>query len=138
VYAPAGERILIEDPDSFTPPGWSVRPSQPDVWLGGGETVDAAGIWFAVTSVPGHSPGHLGFYADSHLFAGDVLFAGSVGRTDLPGGNWATLQASIESLLDAYPPDTVVHPGHGPETTLATELAGNPFLAELREARTES
>ncbi len=110
---------------------------QPDVWLDGGEAVDAAAISFAVTSVPGHSPGHLAFYADSHLFAGDVLFAGSVGRTDLPGGDWGTLQASIASLLDAYPPDTVVHPGHGPETTLATELAGNPFLAELREARAQ-
>jgi glyoxylase-like metal-dependent hydrolase (beta-lactamase superfamily II) len=137
VYAPAGERMLIEDPDSFTPPGWSVRPSQPDVWLAGGETVEAAGISFAVTSVPGHSPGHLAFYADGHLFAGDVLFAGSVGRTDLPGGDWATLQDSIASLLDACPPGTVVHPGHGPETTLATELAQNPFLAELREARAQ-
>ena len=135
VYAPAGERMLIEEPDSFTPPGWNVRASQPDVWLAGGETVEAAGISFAVTSVPGHSPGHLAFFADDHLFAGDVLFAGSVGRTDLPGGDWATLQASIASLLDAYPPETAVHPGHGPETTLAAELARNPFLADLREAR---
>jgi glyoxylase-like metal-dependent hydrolase (beta-lactamase superfamily II) len=64
-----------------------------------------------------------------------VLFAGSVGRTDLPGGDWQTLSASIAGLLDAYAPDTVVHPGHGPATTLAAELERNPFLADLRAAR---
>ena len=87
--------------------------------------------------MPGHSPAHLAYFADGDLFSGDVLFAGSVGRTDLPGGDWSMLQASIESLLDAYPPETVVHPGHGPETTLAAELASNPFLAELRDARAQ-
>ena len=137
VYAPAGERILIEEPGAFTPPGITVPPSRPDVWLDGGETVDVAGISFAVTRVPGHSPGHLAYFADGDLFAGDVLFAGSVGRTDLPGGDWSVLQASIESLVDTYPPETVVHPGHGPETTLAAELARNPFLAELRASRTQ-
>ena len=82
--------------------------------------------------MPGHSPAHLAYFADGHLFSGDVLFAGSVGRTDLPGGDWDTLHASIASLLDAYPPETVVHPGHGPETTLGAELARNPFLAAER------
>jgi glyoxylase-like metal-dependent hydrolase (beta-lactamase superfamily II) len=135
VSAPAGERLLIEEPAAFTPPGFTVRPSQPDVWLDGGETIDAAGISFVVTRVPGHSPGHLAFFADGHLFSGDVLFAGSVGRTDFPGGDWGVLQASIASLLDAYPPDTAVHPGHGPGTTLATELDQNPFLADLRASR---
>ena len=85
VYAPAGERILIEEPAAFTPPGITVRGSAADVWLDGGETVEVAGISFAVTLVPGHSPAHLAFFADGHLFSGDVLFAGSVGRTDLPG-----------------------------------------------------
>lgn len=135
VFAPAAERILIEDPAAFTPPGITVRPAQPDVWLHGEETVDAAGISFVVTRVPGHSPGHLAYFADGELFAGDVLFAGSVGRTDLPGGSWDELQASIGVLLDTFPPETVVHPGHGPETTLAAELARNPFLADLRAAR---
>ena len=88
--------------------------------------------------MPGHSPAHLAFYADGHLFSGDVLFANSVGRTDLPGGDWGVLQASIASFLDAYPSDTIVHPGHGRETTLAAELAGNPFLADLRAARARS
>jgi len=132
VYAPAGERILIEEPAAFTPPGIDVRGSTPDVWLDGGETIEAGGIAFAVTLVPGHSPAHLAFFADGHLFSGDVLFAGSVGRTDLPGADWDTLVASIRSLVDAYPPETVVYPGHGPVTTLGAELARNPFLADLR------
>jgi hydroxyacylglutathione hydrolase len=135
VYAPAGERMLFEQPASFTPPGLEIRASHPDTWLSGGETVEAAGIAFAVTPVPGHSPAHLAYFADGHLFSGDVLFAGSVGRTDLPGGDWGVLQSSIATLLDAYPAATVVHPGHGPETTLETELARNPFLADLRAGR---
>ncbi len=100
--------------------------------LSGGETVDVAGISLQVTSVPGHSPGHVAYYADGALFSGDVLFAGSVGRTDLPGGDWDTLLDSIRRLVEAYPPDTIVYPGHGPPTTLGRELARNPFLAELR------
>jgi glyoxylase-like metal-dependent hydrolase (beta-lactamase superfamily II) len=135
VYAPAGERMLIEEPAAFTPPGITVHPATADVWLDGGETVDAAGISFAVTEAAGHSPAHLAYFADGELFSGDVLFAGSVGRTDLPGADWDTLEESIASLLDAYPPETIVHPGHGPETTLAAELAGNPFLGALRAAR---
>ena len=66
------------------------------------------------------------------LFSGDVLFAGSVGRTDLPFADWDTLVDSIRTLLDRFPPETVVYPGHGPPTTLGTERARNPFLAELR------
>ncbi len=85
-----------------------------------------------MTSVPGHSPGHLSYHADGHLFSGDVLFQRSVGRTDLPFGDWDTLLDSIRSLASAYPHDTIVLPGHGPATTLGAELAANPFLAELR------
>jgi glyoxylase-like metal-dependent hydrolase (beta-lactamase superfamily II) len=66
------------------------------------------------------------------LFSGDVLFAGSVGRTDFPGSDWEILLSSIRSLMDAFPADTIVYPGHGPVTTLGDELARNPFLAELR------
>ncbi len=135
VYAPGGERILLEQPETFTPPGIAVRPWTDATWLAGGETVTEAGIDFAVTAVPGHSPAHLAYFAEGHLFSGDVLFAGSVGRTDLPGGDWQVLSASIERLLDAYPSDTVVHPGHGPATTLGAELDRNPFLADLRAAR---
>jgi hydroxyacylglutathione hydrolase len=135
VYAPEGERPLIEEPDAFTPAGFTIRPATADTWLAGGETIDAAGIAFAVIAAPGHSPAHLAYLAEHHLFSGDVLFAGSVGRTDLPGGDWNVLETSISTLLDSCPPETVVHPGHGGRTTLAKELSTNPFLADLRAAR---
>jgi hydroxyacylglutathione hydrolase len=132
VYMSDGERALLEDPDRFTPPEISLRPYTPDTLLRGGEMVVAAGIEFDVLPVPGHSPAHLAYHADGSLFSGDVLFAGSVGRTDLPGADWDTLLASIRLLVESYPPETVVYPGHGPATTLGNELARNPFLAELR------
>jgi hydroxyacylglutathione hydrolase len=100
--------------------------------VAGGEAVTAAGIEFDVVAVPGHSPGHVAFASAGHLFSGDVLFAGGVGRVDLPGGDWSTLLSSIRRLAETYPQDTVVHPGHGPATTLGAELRTNPFLAELR------
>jgi hydroxyacylglutathione hydrolase len=105
---------------------------EPDHLLEGGETVSAAGIDFDTMLVPGHSPASIAYHADGHLFSGDVLFAGSVGRTDLAGGDTDTLVASIGRLVDAYPADTVVLPGHGPATTLAAERAANPFLGALR------
>jgi hydroxyacylglutathione hydrolase len=132
VYMAEGERALLENPAGFTPSGVSLRAYTPDVLLEGGETIEVAGIALAVLSVPGHSPAHLAYYAEGNLFSGDVLFAGSVGRTDLPGADWDTLVTSIRSLVEAYPPETIVYPGHGPATTLGDELARNPFLAELR------
>jgi glyoxylase-like metal-dependent hydrolase (beta-lactamase superfamily II) len=129
------ERVLLESPAGFTPPAVTLRPYTPDVLLRGGEAIDVAGIAFEVVSVPGHSPAHLAYYAEESLFSGDVLFAGSVGRTDLPGADWDTLVASIRSLVDTYPPETTVYPGHGPATTLGAELARNPFLADLRAER---
>jgi hydroxyacylglutathione hydrolase len=135
VYMAEGERGLLEDPGRFTPPDLSVRAYTPDTLLQGGETITVAGIEFDVLSVPGHSPAHLAYHADGSLFSGDVLFAGSVGRTDLPGADWDTLLASIRSLVEAYPPETTVYPGHGPATTLGEEVARNPFLAELRAER---
>ena len=132
VHMAEGERMLLEDPAGFTPPGVTLRPYTPDVLLAGGEMVELASIAFEVLAVPGHSPAHLAFHADGCLFSGDVLFAGSVGRTDFPGSDWDTLVASIRLLVDTFPPETVVYPGHGPTTTLGAELARNPFLAELR------
>jgi glyoxylase-like metal-dependent hydrolase (beta-lactamase superfamily II) len=131
---PEGERSLLERPDAYAPAG-SVRAHVPEVTLSGGETVELAGIEFEVLAVPGHSPAHLAYHAQGCLFSGDVLFAGSVGRTDLPGADWDTLVASIRMLVDTLPPETVVHPGHGATTTLGAELARNPFLAELRAER---
>jgi glyoxylase-like metal-dependent hydrolase (beta-lactamase superfamily II) len=138
VHAPAGELEAIEHPERFTPAGFAVKACTPDVTLRGGETLELAGIAIDVLSVPGHSPGHLAYAIDGALLSGDVLFAGSVGRTDLPGADWETLLASIRSLVDAYPSETTVCPGHGPSTTLGEELRRNPFLAELRAEHQES
>jgi hydroxyacylglutathione hydrolase len=135
VYMAESERSLLEEPNRFTPSGVTLRPYTPDVLLEGGETIEVGGIVFDVLSVPGHSPAHLAYHAEGILLSGDVLFAGSVGRTDLPGADWDTLVSSIRRLVDGYPPETVVHPGHGPATTLGAELARNPFLAELRAER---
>jgi hydroxyacylglutathione hydrolase len=132
VYAPEGERQLLEHPEAFTPPGISVRPVVPDVVLAGGEVIEVAGIELSVLSVPGHSPGHVAFAADGVVFSGDVLFAGSLGRTDFPGGDWPTLLESIRLLCATCPQGTVVCPGHGPTTTLGAELERNPFLSDLR------
>jgi hydroxyacylglutathione hydrolase len=136
VHMPEGERMLLESPQGFAPPEIGLRSHVPDVLLEGGESIDVAGIAFDVLSVPGHSPAHLAYYADGCLFSGDVLFAGSVGRTDLPGADWDTLVSSIRLLVDTLPAETVVYPGHGPITTLGDELARNPFLSELRAERT--
>ena len=132
VWLPGGEAEVFRRPQEFFP-GIPLRPYTGEAtFLSGGETVEVAGISFQVRHVPGHSPGHVAYYADECLFSGDVLFAGSVGRTDLPFGDWDTLLESIRSLVDAYPPETRVYSGHGPVTTLRDELARNPFLAELR------
>ena len=136
VYMPDGERMLLERPGELAPMGSGYPAHTPEVTLAGGETIEVAGISFEVLSVPGHSPAHVAYYADGCLFSGDVLFAGSVGRTDIPGASWDTLMASIRTLVETLPPETIVYPGHGPVTTLGDELARNPFLAELRAERT--
>jgi hydroxyacylglutathione hydrolase len=132
VHMAEDERMLLEEPAQFTPAGYVVRPYTPDVLLEGSEPLELAGIEFETVRVPGHSPAHLAYYADGSLFSGDVLFAGSVGRTDLPGADWDTLVHSIRTLFERFPPETVVFPGHGTQTTLAAERERNPFLAELR------
>jgi len=132
VYMAADERIALERINDFAPPELGLRSYNPDVLLEGDEELELAGIAFETLRVPGHSPAHLAYYAEGCLFSGDVLFAGSVGRTDLPFGDWETLVASIRLLADRLPPETIVYSGHGPETTLGAELAANPFLAELR------
>ena len=131
VHMAADEALVLERPSDYFP-GVSIRPYKPDVLLEGDETLELAGITFETLRVPGHSPAHLAYYADGCLFSGDVLFAGSVGRTDLPMSDWDTLVDSIRLLMERFPPDTVVYSGHGPPTTLGAELRRNPFLAELR------
>ena len=116
-----------DDLRSFGP-----APHEPDHLVSGGDTVELAGIAFRVYDVPGHTAGSVAFAADGVAFVGDVLFAGSIGRTDLAGGDLDTLVASIGLLMRELPPATVVAPGHGPATTLERELATNPFLDGLR------
>jgi hydroxyacylglutathione hydrolase len=137
VYIAEGDRERLERPNDFMPPGlpYTLRPWTPDVSLTGDETLELAGITWEVLRIPGHTAHHLAYAADGALFSGDLLFAGSVGRTDRPGDDWQELLASVRLLAERFPPETVVYPGHGPPTTLGRELDANPFLGELRAAR---
>jgi hydroxyacylglutathione hydrolase len=157
VYCPELETQVLADINSYVRwPGFGPFESyDADETVSGGETLNLAGLELEVSFVPGHSPGHVAYAlraqpddttavqegeaggrADREvvaLFSGDVLFQGSVGRVDLPGGDWPTLAASIQQLLDAYPEETTVYPGHMGLTTLGAERATNPFLRELAQ-----
>lgn len=104
------------------------RDPEVDRDLVAGETVRAAGLDFEVVFTPGHSPGHVTFRVNGAAFGGDCLFMGSIGRTDLPGGDPATLKRTLEDVFLAWPDDTIVYPGHGPATTIGRERQTNPFL----------
>jgi glyoxylase-like metal-dependent hydrolase (beta-lactamase superfamily II) len=135
VYCPELERAVLADIMAFIPwPGFGPYESyEADHLVKGGETLELAGLRIDVRFTPGHSPGHVTYSIrdEDALFSGDVLFRGSVGRVDLPGGDWSTLLASIESLITEFPAETTVYPGHMGVTTLGHELASNPFLSEL-------
>jgi hydroxyacylglutathione hydrolase len=138
VHIATEESDRLERINDFVPAGLEgvvLESYEPDVRLRGDEELELAGVRFDTLRVPGHTEAHLAYAADGCLFSGDVLFAGSVGRVDRPNGDWETLMTSIRQLADRFPPETVVYPGHGPQTTLGRELDTNPFLAELR-ART--
>jgi hydroxyacylglutathione hydrolase len=133
VYCPKLEVPVLQDIMSFVPwPGFGPFESwDPEETVEGGERLALAGFDIDVIFTPGHSPGHVTYAVEDALFSGDVLFEGSVGRTDLPGGDWGVLSRSIESLLDRYPDEQKVFPGHMGLTTLGRERATNPFLREL-------
>jgi hydroxyacylglutathione hydrolase len=135
VYVPEREVQMLRDPNAYMRlPGFGpFEGYEADHTVAGGETLPLAGMAFDVRLVPGHSIGHVSYGLVDHgaLFSGDVLFQGSVGRVDLPGGDWPTLEASIGQLLDAYPDEMVVHPGHMGLTTLGAERQSNPFLRDL-------
>jgi hydroxyacylglutathione hydrolase len=135
VYCPVIEVPILADIMAFVPwPGFGPYESyDADETVAGGETLELAGLELDVIFTPGHSPGHVTYSVrgEDALFSGDVLFQGSVGRVDLPGGDGPTLIASIGTLLDTHPDETVVHPGHMGITTLGAERATNPFLASL-------
>jgi glyoxylase-like metal-dependent hydrolase (beta-lactamase superfamily II) len=135
VYCPSIERPLLADIMAFVPwPGFGPYESyEADELVEGGETLELAGLELDVVFTPGHSPGHVTYSVrgEDAIFSGDVLFQGSVGRVDLPGGDGPTLIESIRTLVDSHPAETVVYPGHMGTTTLGAERATNPFLAEL-------
>jgi hydroxyacylglutathione hydrolase len=135
VYCPKLEVGVLADIMAFVPwPGFGPFESyDADETVEGGERLQLAGFDIDVIFTPGHSPGHVTYAIEDEraLFSGDVLFQDSVGRTDLPGGDHATLMASIASLLERYGDDTAVHPGHMGLTTLGRERATNPFLQDL-------
>jgi glyoxylase-like metal-dependent hydrolase (beta-lactamase superfamily II) len=135
VWVPELEKAVLADINAYVPwpdfgpfENWEAEHT-----LSGGERLELAGFGIDVLFTPGHSPGHVTFSIPDEqvVFSGDVLFQGSVGRTDLPGGDTATLMESIRTLVDTLPGETRVCPGHMGVTTLAAERATNPFLAEL-------
>jgi glyoxylase-like metal-dependent hydrolase (beta-lactamase superfamily II) len=135
VYCPRLEVPVLADIMSFVPwPEFGPFESyDADETLSGGETLELAGLTLDVIHTPGHSPGHLTFSVrdEEAIFSGDVLFQGSVGRVDLPGGDGPTLIASIQGLLESHSDETVVYPGHMGTTTLGAERASNPFLTSI-------
>ena len=136
VYCPELERQILADINAYVVPGFGPFESyQADHTVAGGETLQIADLTLDVRFTPGHSPGHVTYSVrdEDAILSGDVLFQGSVGRVDLPGGDWSTLLDSIESLIDEFPAETAVYPGHMAITTLGSEQATNPFLRELAQ-----
>jgi len=135
VWVPEIEKGVLADINAYVPwPGFGpFEDYDAEHTLAGGEKLELAGFEIDVIFTPGHSPGHVTFSIpdEAAVFSGDVLFQGSVGRTDLPGGDWPTLLESIRTLVDDLPEETAVYPGHMGITSLGAERASNPFLAEL-------
>lgn len=135
VWCPELERQVLADINAYVP--WAglgpFESYEADQLVSGGESLELAGLEIEVVFTPGHSPGHVTYVVPDHgaVFSGDVLFQGSVGRVDLPGGDWPTLARSIATLLERYPDESTVYAGHMGLTTLGLERRTNPFLAEL-------
>jgi hydroxyacylglutathione hydrolase len=130
VWAPVGEAAALAG--GATRGGYEVAPHPPEHPVTDGDQLELAELAFTVVGVPGHSYGHVAFEAEGSIFSGDLLFAGSIGRTDLEGGDLGLLLASVARLIERFGPDETVYPGHGRPTTLGGELATNPFLGSLR------
>lgn len=106
----------------------AVESPEPKRFLANGDLIEVGDLSFEVIHTPGHSPGGICLYSEGHLFSGDTLFAGSIGRTDLPGGDIDQLLGHIRSDLMVLPEATIVHPGHGPDSTIGREKSANPFV----------
>ncbi|MEM9026226.1 MAG: MBL fold metallo-hydrolase [Verrucomicrobiota bacterium] len=133
VFAHRDDQFLLENPEamaSFSIPGLTFNAVHVDTWVMPGETIELLGVQWEVRHVPGHCPGSLLFYhRDSETaIVGDAIFAGSIGRTDLPGGDFSLLERSIRTQVYTLPEGTVLYPGHGPETSVHAEKATNPFV----------
>jgi hydroxyacylglutathione hydrolase len=135
VWVPEIERGVLADISSYVPwpefgpfESWDAEHT-----LNGGERLELAGFEIDVLFTPGHSPGHVTFHVpdEQAAFSGDVLFQGSVGRTDLPGGDSQVLMQTLKTLAETLPDETVVHPGHMGITTIGAERATNPFLGQF-------
>ena len=137
VYCPELEKQVLADIMSYVPwPGFGPFESyDADELVSGGEKLQVAGFEIDVLFTPGHSPGHVTYSipAEQAIFSGDVLFQGSIGRTDLPGGDSQTLMNTLADLVERLPDETVVYPGHMGVTTIGRERAENPFLRELAQ-----
>lgn len=133
VTAHRADQVLFDSPGmmmKFLGREIAIEPVVIDRWVGPGDRVTALGVEFEVRHVPGHCPGNILFYRPGSAFVGDALFAGSVGRTDLPGGDRAELEQSIRDQIYTLPDDTQVYPGHGPATTVGKERATNPYVRD--------
>lgn len=133
VRAHPDDRVLIETPEvmeRFMGGGLKLEPIRVDHWVRQGDRLQALGAEVEVRHVPGHCPGNVLFHfaAAGAAFVGDALFAGSVGRTDLPGGDFDVLERSIREQIYTLPDETVVYPGHGPDTTVGAEKGTNPYV----------
>ena len=135
VWCPEIEAPVLADIMRFVPwDGFGPFESyDADHLVRGGETLELAGLEIEVLFTPGHSPGHVTYSIPSEqaVFSGDVLFAGSIGRSDLPGGDHATLMRTLAALVESLPDETTVHPGHMQATTIGRERRSNPFLQQL-------
>jgi glyoxylase-like metal-dependent hydrolase (beta-lactamase superfamily II) len=133
VRAHRDDQVLIESPEvmeMFLIPGMRIGPMKIDEFVEQGQRWTALGQGVEVRHVPGHCPGNVAFYfaSLSVVFVGDALFHSSIGRTDLPGGSFPVLERSIREQLYTLPDDTVVYPGHGPDTTVGVERETNPYV----------
>lgn len=135
VYGHRADQILFETPDcmaAFAMPGMELKPVRIDHWIQAGDVLQIGGWELGVRETPGHCPGNVTLYSPTVgvAFVGDAIFAGSVGRTDLPGGDFALLEASIRNQIYTLPDETVLYPGHGPATQVGREKAMNGFVRE--------
>ena len=137
LYIHAADRAMIESPDPMAVMiTGGLDACAPDATYDEGDEIEVGGLTVRVMHTPGHTPGCVCLCVGDDVFTGDTLFAGGIGRTDLPGGSWPVLADSLRRLVDELVPATRIHPGHGPSSTMAEEARSNPWLAEIGRSGT--